>query len=894
MVRKHLKKRILALCIVMTLILSLFVYQPAIAVEQESNSFDAEVFMNNLGISVVDDKDAFITRGDFAVLLLQSLEIDELSGEAYFTDVSGKQGEYVNTAAQMGIVSKNAERLYYPERIISAAEAATMILRLLGYTEIMDDKTYPSAYMSWASKLRILDRVYGREQLTGSDATHIIYNMLNSKYVTAIISKDPKKTKYTTSDVTYMEAVLKVYKKSGIVESICAMALNDSTAVSNTEIKISGNTYMNPCYSEAKNYLYMGKRVNYYVKEDEEGTKVIYMYSNQKTLSVSASKVSDVKGFDMADAANYKRNPVLKYYNDSKKNVEVKIDSRADIFVNGVASVSVSNEDFTPETGMIYFIDTDNNGVYDVIFIEKYTYYYVSEFDPSNGVIIDYYEKESIKLQEVKEEYIEFVSNNKVADSNIVAKGVVLEVMCSYDADGKIDYGKLIRIGLSNGKITGKIEALGEDVVCINGQEYRYISSLAAKIREEFPREGTWFLGRDNLIVACDNFSGKEALNYGWLVDVQGYGGISKKVNFKVFTTRGEMLVFDAADNIAYTGLYNGEFVYGKRLKTDQIMRVITPKELIKYDLDADGKLCLIQRAVDKSSDPEYIGFDEDYFTLDYKTGTCFSSTGWIESGHVIDSANTICLYVNTNSTDERDFVASDYDARGSSINGYPLKIYDSNNRLQGGVVVIENMPRRDVITGSKYFSIGRAWLITDKKYVLQSDGTYKIRLDVARGQTVRSFYATDDELAPLNDLYYNVPTDVTKFSDLEPGDIISADTNKVDLLEGYMVLHDFDSSFEKSYSEGYQLNSGLNWLADFKRILGRATHFQTGSVLKVDSSGADRFAVGRHTTNYMIYNAATKTVERPTGPENVTEGDYVWAYVYRTNVLMLVKYVNE
>ena len=218
MVRKVLCKRILSLLAVISIAFSAFVYRSADAAKETQDNFDVEAFMNNIGIGTVNDKNAFITRGDFVVLLLQALGHEELSGDEYFLDTEGVQGEYINTAAQMGIVSKNEEKLFYPDRIISAAEASAMILRVLGYTEIMDDTTFPSAYMSWASKLRILDGVYGREQLSGADATRILYNMLNTKYVRVELNATKEKSVYTTSDGTYMEDVLGVYKRSGIVQ----------------------------------------------------------------------------------------------------------------------------------------------------------------------------------------------------------------------------------------------------------------------------------------------------------------------------------------------------------------------------------------------------------------------------------------------------------------------------------------------------------------------------------------------------------------------------------------------------------------------------------------------------------------------------------------------------
>lgn len=892
------KKRMLGMITTIAIILSNFVYSASAEIKTES-PFEVASFLNRIGISAVYSEDSYMTRGDFAVLAVEIMKTDVLTEESFFTDVSGEQAKYINTAAYMGIVSVNAEKKFYPERIITVGEAAAILIRILGYDALMTDKTFPMAYINEAIKLRLLVNVSQGSQLTGADVSYMIFNMLNCRYVKQEISTSKDDT-YFLSNNTCLEEQFNIYKKTGIITSICGLTINGKKGSSSDKVVISNMVYENPYYYHVKNYTYLGHRVDYYIMKTDNSYEVVFIQDFTDTLKIYANKVNKAIGFDSSDPIVYKRNPELSFTNDSEKTEKVNIDVNASIYINATNSISVSNSDFTPEAGVIYLTDSNGDGKYDVIFIEKYYYYFISAFDDVDRVIADKYGKEPIKLDNFNENKILLEENNAPIDDSFFAEGVVLEVMCSYKKNGTIDYNKFAKISLADEKIKGVMDSYEDNVFYVNGYPYTAHSDVIDDLRTQIGIENNYYVGCGGVIIAFDRNAIKDGSVYAYLVGIYPYGDLEKKYAFKMFSEKGEYLLLDAAETVYYRGMYDGNYVERKKLKDDDILN-INEKELIKFKTNDDGLITDVYSACDMTGDVDYIGFDENRFTLDYKKNGFLLYNGITDDGYIMSSASP-CIFINGDGEDEEDYEIGPYNMRGSIIGekteNVNIKIYDAARNLTGTIAVIENAPLKDETVGEKFYSASTMWVVTGKRRVLNEDDEYQCRIEVARGSQEQRFFAKSDDLAPLNagDSTYNDIL-VSKFEDLEVGDIISVQLNTEGDISAYIVINDYDKNHNNKLFNSYARQKDKDYLASFRRMYGTVTKFVAGSYVKIDSDSSysnKRFSIGRNTPTYMIINTDTGEVISKGASTVLTEGDYVWAYANKGEIRMLVKYVKE
>lgn len=887
-------KKILSLCCTLAMTISLYV-PTATAADTVDDTLNPAELLNNIGISAVYDEDSFMTRGDFAVLVVQATKDYTLYEGSYFVDVSGEQGKFINTAAQMGIVSVNSEKMFYPDRIISYEEALTLCVRLLGYANVMADKTFPNGYISQATKLGLTSGVTADKDISGADAANLIFNTMNTKYIEDIYTTSPEGAAYKVSDQTFLEKCFAVYKMpKGPVSSICGLTLNGKTPASSEHIVINNVIYQNPHYANVNNYTLLGHEVSYYVRIADGYDEVVYIKDNTETISFYPREIESVVGFDSADSPLYRSAPVLSYITGSGTSKKIKLDAAASVFINATASIALTNNDFFPDAGKVYLTDSDDDGKYDVISIEKYTYYLVTAYDKEGGVISGKDVSQSFRMKNFEEGKLIMEHDGKQISEEYITQGTVFEIMCSYKADNTIDYEKFARVSLAPEKITGAITGIDEGRYIIGDKTYGVMSNIKDSIRNFMGKEMVYYLGSGGVIVAYESTPFNDDMNYGYIVKIFPDDGMREACNIKLFTLKGSFAYHDTAEDIRFSGHIGGKYTNRKKIKTEDIPTTLPTKELIKYKINEQNEIVEIVQAYDYSADNKYVGFDEENFSLDcYEANYDLSkSSGLLSNGHRLNT-ETICVFVSGDASDEDDFAIGPYNLRGG-LSGINLKVYDSKKNLVPSVAIIENAPERDTNAGESYFTKNKIYLVTKKSTIINEDGELQTQLDVAQGTTKQKFVATDDNLTPLNDVYHNVPTARTKFSDLRRGDVISLQLNSAGKISGYIVLNDYDSTHTNKYSEKYAKYNSVEWLASCWRVCGNITRFTPQSSMTIDASGNRRMANGLGNTTYMIFNLADGSVSAPGSNTVLSEGDYVWVYAYRTEARMVVKYVNE
>lgn len=887
---KQLRTKLIALCITICMLSSLIVIPSAIAAAAD-NRIEYDVLLQRLGISAVKDDVNLITRGDFTVLCVQALNITALTGESYFLDVEGEQAKYINTAAMLDLVVQNEDKLFYPDQPIKAEEAAAICLRMLGYDIFLTgEDAYPNSYISQATKLKLLRNIVVGAQITCSDANEMIFNTIQTEYIGTPYIKGGGDKKYSKTGETYLYNEFGVTKYSGQITSLCGIALNGCQMAEPGKIMINNSvTYYNPYYSDFAHYTYLGCKVTYYTRNVDGEEEVIYILNNTANEKINAKDVTMVSGFNAGDPLSSRRSPQLTYSDGDKKRT-MRLSDRATIIKNGVSVISVTNEDFKPESGCVYLTDINSDGSFDVISIEQYSYYYVRHYEQDLGIIIDHYGKQEIRLSEFEDGRVYVFSEGN--QSTTIGANSVVEVMCSYNSDGSIDYDKMIRVKAKALTVKGTIEAIDDEGVWIDGARYRVHSTIKEELNDRLNKETTFLLGQDDLIVAYEEFDDTEAIEYAYLVAVHNDRLLGYDFTFRLFLITDKMLDVKLSKDFRYTGMLGDKYVVKRKIKDKDILSTITPYQLVRYSLDADGKLSLLETAYDHSEDEDYIGFDLNRFTLDYKNSSAYVWAGYVGDYNAIRS-NTTCFYVSTDSIEEEDFkIGLVNHITYKALSGASIKLYNTDKSLRGEIMVIENYATPH--TAEADFMSQPTSIVVDKKMKRNEDDEYVTHLTLYNNASLTEYVADSEDLAPSNDLYWNIPHNrVQKISDLEVGDMIIYQIGMNRNIIRYIVIGEYDPTFTESYYQGFSKPSNLMSLAQIAILKGRITSFIDGSYFTVDASGDQKHCFVRRNTVYYEVDTNFGTVKRSTTIPHLNVGDYVFVDLFRSDVSVVVKYIE-
>ena len=164
-------KKVLSLVLVIAMVLSSFSF--AFAAKFEDVEGDYEEAVNVLSaLGVIDGyedgtyrPERIVTRAEMAKLIVQILGYGDLvAGSASnFADTQGHWADaWIALAAGRGLVIGTGDGKFTPDRQVSYDEAITMVVRALGYTDASNElkgMTWPTNFKVKASELDLLDGV---------------------------------------------------------------------------------------------------------------------------------------------------------------------------------------------------------------------------------------------------------------------------------------------------------------------------------------------------------------------------------------------------------------------------------------------------------------------------------------------------------------------------------------------------------------------------------------------------------------------------------------------------------------------------------------------------------------------------------------------------------------
>ena len=129
-----------------------------------------------------------VTRAELAKMIIHAMDkadvAEILKGETRFSDISvdAWYTGVVNVAVNNGFINGYPDGTFKPDQKVTFAEAATMIVKALGYTDL--NGTWPTNYIDKAAALNLFDNVEGvtpNTYVNREAAANMILNALNDE-----------------------------------------------------------------------------------------------------------------------------------------------------------------------------------------------------------------------------------------------------------------------------------------------------------------------------------------------------------------------------------------------------------------------------------------------------------------------------------------------------------------------------------------------------------------------------------------------------------------------------------------------------------------------------------------------------------------------------------------
>lgn len=420
-----------------------------ISAEEAEKSMYVE-FAEGVGIMDKTDeaKDTELTRGDFAELIYRlvcgadggekaeawyentfaedayNTEITISGNAVYFDDVLESDSYYdaVFEMNRLKIMMGTGTRTFSPTKTITYAEAATAMVRLLGY----DIYAKNSSYWQTASSLDLFKgmKPAQSEALTKGGAAQMLYNCLDINLLEIKISKDREVQYQPYEGKTIYSEFMDLYETKGLVESTPVTSIYNADGAGENKALIANVKYDVSRVPEIYNYIGRDVKLYYQDREEDDCLKVLYFRLSGKDTAevISAADFESVDGYSIS------------YYNNNRL-VTKKMQTGATVIYNGILKTDYTAADFDIENGDITIIKTADSQSYNIAVINNYISYTVSDINKTKQMISAKRAANSnVKSFDLSEEAVEaykcmiYTASGEKTDFSAISVGSVIDV----------------------------------------------------------------------------------------------------------------------------------------------------------------------------------------------------------------------------------------------------------------------------------------------------------------------------------------------------------------------------------------------------------------------------------------------------------------------------------
>jgi 5-hydroxyisourate hydrolase-like protein (transthyretin family) len=777
--------------------------------------------LSALEIMIGDESGKFrpddtIIRSEVAKMAVHALGLEDAAqsatGTVKFPDVPADHwaNGYINVAASQGLVIGDESGNFHPNNTITYAEAMTIFVRALGYEPAAEAKGgYPSGYIVVGSDNGLAKNVQGstNEAITRGNVAFVASNALTVNLMEQ--TGFGPNASHEVTDKTLLENKLNVTKADGQITANQYTTLEGDSTLSDGQVRIGDDVF--DTISDINHLL--GYNVTYYYRENENtGADEIILV----TIPSEKNQSLTIKA-DLFEAIGEKNgNKTIEYYKNDKdsRTSTATLATDAKMIYNGkAAEMSDDLLNIKDKSGNVVLLDTTRDGKYNLVFVTSYSNMVVEEIT-SSGKIVDKYGQPSLKLDE---EEVDFVIRKDGAhiDINDLKEYDVLSIAASMDK-------KLYDITVSNKTVTGKVTQMDDEGVYIDGELYKIAANYTDDI--SLTTEGTFYLDVEDKIAAADTTTTISS-NYAYLLRAYAAVDADERVTFKVFTKEGEEKTYEAAEKVRFNGK-GGQYAKDVVAQINNKDDNSTPKQLITFETNSEGKIVKINTAQDNTSTG---AADEHNFTKNYVlTGAEFNGT-LNKIGNVKLDENTVIFDINDEDSEYAIASLSMFEDGAK----YNVVIFDRTEDFMAKAVIV---------TDASFQTNAEASLaIVDKIVTAVNDNDEQgQRITLIQDGEEVSFFAEDEDVLKKE-----------SGKQLANGDLIQYKTNSKNEITAVRVLLDTEkkeTEFTSNPAENLEL------------VYGKVTKKFTSSVnVTVDGGDVLNFQIPKEAAIYSVDTTATR-----------------------------------
>ena len=343
-----------------------------------------------------------VTRAEMAAIILRMLNTTASNTYANsFNDVTAEHwaADTIQTAANLGIIAGMGDGSFLPDGNVMYEQVAKMIICALGYeTDAKLDGGYPGGYLNMVKNLEINDNAEGAQGVVAQRGTVIklVYNALLTKVNEMSGLNGLGKPVYDATR-TLAKAKFGVIDSEGMLTATHKRSVSASNAeLLENQIAIDGSIYETELTGLEE---FVGTEVTFFYMDDYDFVPtvvaVITATTKSETVEIDPADVDRIENIETANGMiytaggkDYKCNIKQIVYNDeivtSADYAKAVADDAAaltseyrfyerDILGNIVGSKAMSFEEFLlPKVGTIKLTDTNDDRIYDYMFVDSY------------------------------------------------------------------------------------------------------------------------------------------------------------------------------------------------------------------------------------------------------------------------------------------------------------------------------------------------------------------------------------------------------------------------------------------------------------------------------------------------------------------------------------------
>jgi len=509
-----------------------------------------------------------ITRAEMAKLMVITLGYGDLvaGSKSNFSDTQGHWADaYIALAAGKGIVVGTGNGKFDPDRTVSYDEVYTMLVRGLGYTDNCNElkgMTWPTNFKVKAAELGITKNV--AMATTGADRGGVAQAIYNALEAT-LVSVD--------SDGNVVNIVDK--NKNGL-ELLSRIAdLDEAYMISSEKLDVNNKNYAGNLVDLAP-YMYQSLKV--YLNDDDE---VVYIKDSNSLVikgeiddvTLSTDKKTATVAIEVADGSIKKLDFTVALADglDAKlpesifENGASRKEASFQYVLDSVETITiVANEEVNKGNGKITEDEVDGFVLETQTRVAKVEEEYVAGEDKVDVFNLPTNSNDKVDLNKIK------VTGSVDSLEDIKVDDVVVEYLAEDD-----EFTKLV---VSRETVDGEITRIGGKDIYVDGTKYKLSGTSGAEDGLALGDSGVFFLDYKGKIVAF-NGEAEGATDYAVVLDV-AKGEVASKFTdsideypqLKVVTQSGDEVIYDVYVKLNSSGEISGS----ANLDTNKLFTTVT------------------------------------------------------------------------------------------------------------------------------------------------------------------------------------------------------------------------------------------------------------------------------------------------------------------------------